>query len=84
MMVFWRMKKTQQKTDKNAESEQRRERMMRKAVYEFSVSKYKLLKLDGELPKTDYTCFVIDGIRYKPALFMMHRTVLRLSQRSLF
>jgi len=40
--------------------------MMRKVIYEFSVSKYKLLKLDGELPKKDYTYFVIDGKKYKP------------------
>jgi len=40
--------------------------MIRKVIYEFSVSKYKLLKLDGELPKTNYTCFVIDGKKYKP------------------
>ena len=39
---------------------------MRKVIYEFSVNKYKLLKLDGELPKTKYTCFLIDGKKYKP------------------
>jgi hypothetical protein len=37
---------------------------MAKVAYEFSVGKYKVLKLDGEKPGAKYTRYVIDGKSY--------------------
>lgn len=38
---------------------------MAKVVYEFSVGKYKVLKLDSEKPDTKYTGYLIDGKPFK-------------------
>ena len=38
--------------------------MMLRVVYDFSVGKYRVLKLDGEKPKKNYSCYVIDGKKY--------------------
>lgn len=37
---------------------------MRKVVSDFAVGKYRVLKLDGELPKTKYNGYLIDGKKY--------------------
>lgn len=37
---------------------------MLKVVYEFSVGKYKVLKLSGEKPTTEHSGYVIDGKTY--------------------
>lgn len=35
--------------------------MMRKVISEFSLGKYKILALDGELPSKGYRSYVVDG-----------------------
>ncbi len=37
---------------------------MNKVVSEFAIDNYKVLTLDGEMPKRKYTEYVIDGKRY--------------------
>lgn len=39
---------------------------MKKVLSDFSVGKYRILKLDGEIPKKKYTKFLIGGVEYKP------------------
>lgn len=39
--------------------------MMRKVVSDFSVGKYRVLKLDGEIPKFEHSGYMIDGKHYK-------------------
>lgn len=37
---------------------------MRKIIEDFQVSRYRLLKLDGELPRCGYSKYIIDGNVY--------------------
>lgn len=37
---------------------------MHKVLNDFSVGKYRVLKLDGEMPKENYHRFLIDGKHY--------------------
>lgn len=37
---------------------------MRKVLSDFSVGKYRVLKLDGETPKNKYSGYMIDGKEY--------------------
>ena len=38
---------------------------MRKVVSEFGIGKYRVLKLDGEIPKVKHSGYTIDGRQYK-------------------
>ena len=39
---------------------------MNKIISEFSIGKYRVLKIDEEIPKKSYSLFRIDGKEYKP------------------
>lgn len=39
--------------------------MMNKVVSEFAIDSYKVLTLDGEMPKRSYREYIIDGKRYE-------------------
>ena len=38
---------------------------MNKIVSDFSIGRYRVLKIDGEIPKKSYSLFQIDGKEYK-------------------
>lgn len=39
---------------------------MNEIIYEFSAGKYRVLKLDGQMPTKAYDYLMIDGKSYKP------------------
>lgn len=39
---------------------------MRKVLHDFSIGKYRVLKLDGDLPRHKYNSYVIDGREFAP------------------